>query len=37
VQERLRNAPSVAALVGDDAAVCTFRVVSVQPVHIRRA
>ena len=34
VQERLRNAACVRALVGDGAAVCTFRVVSVQPVKL---
>ena len=34
VQERLRNAERVRALVGENAALCTFRVVTAQPVDL---
>lgn len=37
MQERLRNASCVRALVGERAAVCTFRVVSVLPVKLAHA
>ena len=34
VQERLRNTDRVRALVGENAALCTFRVVTAQPVDL---